>query len=373
MKDINRLRYADDNVAEHEGLFAKHANHSNTHRMHLLSTSLKVTKEITPKIYDVIQTILVQLEIQDIELECYVYNDAEMNASCFSIENSINIIIMISSGLVNNMKENELAFVIGHEIGHYLFDHLEYREIERTENELLDMKISRIYQSHEISADRIGLICSGSIDSALRAIIKTVSGLSDEFITHNLHSYLHQIQSLKYDDFAYSKHTHPIFPIRAKALTLFSMSELYYWWVDDTREAPLSTSALITKIRKDLESTTLQNLKHESEHIVEKFQLWFYVKAFMEDNKLDKEELTFLEHRFGTNIAIKALRFAEENPNGVNKKYEEFRSQIHHLPFQYRTSMVNDIKLALDDALSSHNVQKYFKKLTNSILGDDNE
>ena len=373
MKDINRLRCTDDNIAEHEGLFTKQSNNSNTHRMHLLSTSLQVTKEITPKIYDVIQIILTQLGIKDIDLECYVYNDAVMNASCFSVKDNVNIVIMISSGLVNNMKEDELAFVIGHEIGHYLFGHLEYRELEREENELLDMKASRVYQSHEIGADRIGLICSGSIESALRAIIKTVSGLSDEFITHNLYGYLHQIQSLKYDDLAHTKHTHPIFPVRAKALTLFSMSELYYWWIDDTREAPLSTNALTRKIRKDLESTTLQSLKNESEHIVEKFQLWFYVKSFTEDNKLDKEELSFLEHQFGNDTAVKALRFAEENFNGVNKKYEEFRSQIQHLPIQYRTVMVNDMKVALGDTLSSHNVQKYFKKLTSSILGDNSE
>jgi len=373
MKDINRLKCTDDNITEYEGLFTKYTNNSNTHRMHLLSTSLKVSKEITPQIYNIIQTILLQLDIRDINLECYVYNDTEMNASCFSVEDNINIIIMVSSGLVNNMKENELAFVIGHEIGHYLFGHLNYREIEREENKLADMKVSRVYQSHEISADRIGLICSGSIDSALRAIIKTVSGLNDEFITHNLHSYLHQIQSLKYDDLAHTKHTHPIFPIRAKALTLFSMSELYYWWLNDTREAPLSTNALTTKIRKDLESTTLQNLKSESEHIVEKFQLWFYVKSFIEDNKLDKEELSFLEHRFGTDMAVKALRFAKENPDSVNKKYEEFRSQIHYLPLQYRTLMVNDMKVALEDTLSSHNVQKYFKKLKSSILGEYSE
>ena len=370
MKDVNRLRYADDNVAEHEGLFLKQFNNSNTHRMHLLSTSLKITKEITPKIYNIIDNILTQLEILDINLECYVYNDAEMNASCFSIEDNTNIVIMISSGLVNNMKEDELAFVIGHEIGHYIFGHLEYREIVREKNELLDMKISRVYQSHEISADRIGLICSGSIESSLRAIIKTVSGLSDEFITHNLHSYLHQIQSLKYDDLAHSKHTHPIFPIRAKSLTLFSMSELYYWWINDTRKAPLNTEILTKKIRKDLESTTLKSLRDESTHIVEKFQLWFYVKSFTEDNKLDKNELSFLENQFGSDTAIKALRFAEDNSIGVNKKYEEFRSQVHHLPFQHRLSMVNDMKGALDDTLSSHNVQKYFKKLTSSILGE---
>ena len=373
MKDINRLRCTDDNALEHDGLFVKQANSSSIHRMHLLSTSLKITKDITPNIYKVIQSILSQLEILEINLECYVYNDAEMNASCFSVEDDINIVIMISSGLVNNMENEELAFVIGHEIGHYIFGHLGYREAPREQSDLLDMKISRIYQSHEISADRIGLICSGSIESSLRAIIKTVSGLNNKFITHNLHSYLHQIQSLRYDDLANTKHTHPIFPIRAKALTLFSMSELYYWWIDDVKMAPITTIALTTKIRKDLEATTLKNLKDESRHIVEKFQLWFYVKSFTEDNKLDKEELTFLEQQFGNDTSVKALRFAEDNIIGVTKKYEEFRNQIHHLPLQYRSSMINEMKIALDNTLSSHNIQKYFRKLTNSILGDSNE
>ena len=128
-----------------------------------------------------------------------------------------------------------------------------------------------------------------------------------------------------------------------------------------------------SKIRKDLESTTLHNLKSESEHIVEKFQLWFYVKSFIEDNKLDKEELSFLEHRFGTETTVKALRFAKENSDGVNKKYEEFRSQIHYLPLQYKASMVKDMKVVLEDTLSSHNVQKYFQKLENSILGENSE
>ena len=368
MKDINRLKCIDDNIEEVEGVFVKSSSDLSAQRMHLLSTSLKVSQEIVPVIYDTIQNVLSRLDIQDLKLECYVYNDAEMNASCFSLENNIDIVVTISSGLVNNLNENELAFVIGHEIGHYLFGHLEYIKVKTTENELLDMKISKIYQSQEISADRIGLICSGSVDSSIRAIIKTVSGLNDNFITHNLHSYLHQIQSLKYDDFTYIKHTHPIFPIRAKALILFSMSELYYWWINDDREPPLDANALTKKIRKDLESTTLKNLKNKSKDIVEKFQLWFFVKSFIEDNKLDQDELTFLELYFGKEMATKALKYAKENPRGVIKKYEEFLSQIQYLPFQYIKEMIKQMKNELNNKLPNHNVQKYFNNLSNFIF-----
>ena len=366
--DIDRLRCIDDNIKEYEGVLVRAEHNAHEHKIQLLSNSLKVTAEITPRIFSVIERILNQLSLLDISLECYVHNDSDMNASCFSLDNDVNVIIIISSGLVNKMTENELAFVIGHELGHYIFGHLNYAEVQREKNELVDMKLSRIYQAHEISADRIGLICSGSIESSLRAIVKTVSGLNDEFITHNLYTYLHRIQSLKYDELAHAYHTHPIFPIRAKALTLFSMSELYYLWIKEEKKAPLTTSSLTKRIRKDLESTTLKGLKVKSQHIVSKFKLWFYVKSFIEDNTLDNDEVTFLEKHFGPEMTKKAITFAQNNSNGVAKKYEDFRKQVHYLPSFYRQRLINEMKDSLEGVLSQHDVQKYFKNLKKSIL-----
>lgn len=366
MKDINKLRFADDIAEENKEDFLHNEHSLRQQRVHLLSTSLKVTQNITPKIDDMIQKILSVLNIENVKIECYIYNSTEMNASCFSLSDDIQMIIMLSSELVNKMKPDELSFVIGHEIGHYIFGHLLYRENKTNKSEFDDMTSSSISQARELSADRIGLICSSSIESSLRAIIKTVSGLDDKFITYNLHSYLHQIESLQYDDHSYS--THPIFPIRAKALTLFSMSELYYWWNDDKKTAPLSEEALTLKIRKDLESTTLKSLKNESKVIVEKFKLWFYVKSFMEDNKLDKEEQSFLEKQFGTMKSQKAMSFSKSNPNGVNKKYEEFRHKVQRLPRQYKVSLITEMSDRLGDILKGHNVQKYFVNLEKSIL-----
>lgn len=368
MLNIDTLRWVDDNTNEYEGVLVRSEKNSYFYRMNLLSHSLKVTEEITPRIFSVIRKILKQLNLIDIELECYINNDSNMNASCFSLDTDVNLIIIISSGLVNKMTQDELAFVIGHEVGHYLFGHLDYAELKRDRNELLDMKLSRIYQSHEISADRIGLICSGSLESSLRAIVKTVSGLDDEFITHNLHTYLHQIQSLNYDDLVKGYYTHPIFPIRAKALTLFSMSERYYSWIGKNQKAPLTSEILIDRIRKDLESTTMKSLKEESKHIVEKFQLWFYVKSFIKDNALTNDEVAFLEKNFGSEITKKAINFAQSNSNGVSKKYENYRKQVHYLPLFYKQSLINEMKGSLVGVLYKQDVQKYFKNLEKSIL-----
>jgi Zn-dependent protease with chaperone function len=112
MISIDELRCIDDNIQEYEDVLVRAENNAHEYRMQLLSNSLKVTSEITPRIYSVIERILYHLSLVDINLECYVNNDSNMNASCFSLQDSV--IIIISSGLVNKMTENELAFVIGH-------------------------------------------------------------------------------------------------------------------------------------------------------------------------------------------------------------------------------------------------------------------
>jgi len=367
--DINRLKCLDDNIKEYDGILMPAENNAHGYRMHLLSNSLKVTSEITPRIFSVIKRILDKLSLLDINLECYVHNDSSMNASCFSLNNNVNVVIIISSGLVNKMTENELAFVIGHELGHYLFGHLNYTEVQREKNELLDMKLSRIYQAHEISADRIGLICSGSIESSLRAIVKSVSGLDDEFITHNLHTYLHQIKSLKFDLLVNDSYTHPIFPIRAKALMLFSMSELYYLWNNESNQAPISTVQLTNKIRKDLESTTLKNLKNESDYVAEKFKLWFFVKSFIDDDNLDRKEIAYLNKIFGEETAKKAIVFAQNNPAAINKKYEEYRTQITYLPKSYQIHLLDEMKESISSIIPDHAIHKYFNNIEKSISG----
>lgn len=368
MKDIHKLRFLDDNTKEYRDILIE-SDHRNTFSyMNLLSTSLKVTPEITPSIASIIDRIIYTLNLDNIDLECYVYNDAEMNAKCFTHENDKKIIIMVSSGLVNKMTEDELAFVIGHELGHFLFEHLNHLRPDSTDNELLDMKLNKLTQSQEISADRLGLICSGSIENSIRAIVKTVSGLDDSFITLNLHNYLHQIKSIKFDTLTNHSYTHPIFPIRAKSLMLFSMSELYYWWIDEPKEAPISEDRLTYKIRKDLESTTLKNYKDESDNIVEKFKLWFFIKSFIDDEHLDNDEIEHLNEIFGTEMASKAIVLAQNNPSVVNKKYEDYRIQMEYLSQDHQLGLLGEMKNSVSGVMSDHTIHKYFMNLEKSIM-----
>ena len=57
MLNLEELRWIDDNKAEYNGVLVRAENNAYMHRMHLLSNSLKVTEEITPRIFSVIKKI----------------------------------------------------------------------------------------------------------------------------------------------------------------------------------------------------------------------------------------------------------------------------------------------------------------------------
>jgi len=365
MKDIQKLKYTDDNIEEYRDLLLE-ASDNTKYYMSLLSDSLMVTSSITPSIASVIESVVKRLNLQEVSIEAYIYSDSEMNARCFFIHNKI--IIILTSELVNKMTKAELSFVIGHEIGHYIFGHLKYSVPNEVNSKLLEMKMNKLAQAHEISADRLGLICSGSVESSVKAIVKIVSGLDDTFISSSLHVYLHQVQSLNFDILSHGNYSHPIFPIRARALVLFSMSDIYYWWKGTDKVAPLTKEKLDSKIRKDLEATTLKRYKERSSHILKKFKLWFFVKSFIDDKYLTEEEILYLKNIFGKDTALKAITFAKDSPDAIIKKYDEYKIQIEQLSNIEKLELVQEIKQSIGSIKNTHPIHTYFINLEQSIF-----
>ena len=58
----------------------------------------------------------------DIPTELYVYSSPQFNAACFKPEDG-KLFVMSSSSLLEAFEGNELKFVIGHEFGHYVYNH----------------------------------------------------------------------------------------------------------------------------------------------------------------------------------------------------------------------------------------------------------
>lgn len=207
-------------------------------RKHLLKTSLRLTPKLAPKLYAIGNRCAHALKL-NVAIEFYVYQESKFNAACYP-PTADTVYIMITSGLLENFTEDELAFVIGHEIGHAIFLHHEYPA-----NSLMDvgkeylspihaMKLFAWKRDNEISADRAGLLCCQDFNVAAKTFFKLSSGVTSNSLDFNLEEYIDQYRELETELAENSSidpedwyKSHPFSPMRIKALELFGKSDTY--------------------------------------------------------------------------------------------------------------------------------------------------
>ena len=341
--NIKQLKFRGDDFNQYKHLLKNSGSASETVRNRLLSNSLKITKELTPKLFKIVSNIEKKLKI-DISIECYVRNHTDANANCFAINNNKNLIMTLTSGLINIMSEDELSFVIGHEIGHYLFGHLQY--IGDKDN----LELAEYSQAQEISADRVGFICSKNINTSIKAIIKVISGLGDFFISNNFHTFLHQHNKISDQEANLLNLSHPLLPTRAKSLMLFSMSELYYNWKNNQKEAPISTQELENNIQHYLNNTSLKPLKENYSHIASNFKMWALAKIFTDSNNFGQDEIAILYKEIGKEKTINLEKYIlDSDTNKINEKYNKSLFEFMKLPAKYKNELIKNMGKSMDN------------------------
>ena len=147
---------------------------------------------------------------------------------------------MFSSSLLEAYDENELMFVVGHELGHHVYQHhdIPVGYILNGEQRLpasLALQLFAWTRYAEISADRAGAFCANDLDAVARALFKLASGLtSDRIVSFDLSEFLQQLDEMQTFDAEPGQgapiqdwfSTHPFSPLRVKALQLFHQSGL---------------------------------------------------------------------------------------------------------------------------------------------------
>ena len=201
-------------------------------KRHLLGSAVKITAALIPELYQLYQTCL-NLVGEGLQGDLYVQQQSDYNAWVSAAEKRFDIVL--ASGIVNDFRKEEIAFVIGHELGHVLFEHNKIPVnfiLAESDRYTLSYELANLLfqwsRATEISADRIGLLCSGSLASAARAFFKTSSGLlldrEEEIIRSLRHQYdeiatLSKSSGLGRESF----YTHPLIPIRFKSLELICL------------------------------------------------------------------------------------------------------------------------------------------------------
>ncbi len=82
--------------------------------------------------------------------------------------------LVLSSNWIEHFRDDELSFMVGRELGHIASGHARFTSllsVNGNENPLVSLIFGAWLRKTELTCDRVGLLCCGSIDAAMRAII----------------------------------------------------------------------------------------------------------------------------------------------------------------------------------------------------------
>lgn len=202
---------------------------------------LHLTPEISPrvcKIIDRVRKVLGYVDPLEVFCEKAGYG---LNACAWEdvAKDGRRGIVNINPEAIETFDDDELAYLIGHEIGHLIYRHTQWGFVVKSkedETTMLPFMGDKLYwewnQKCEISADRAGAVAAGSADAALRAQLKVCYGLSPRNLDPNADVLLSQLkvvqdaENMEGSADWMKKLDHPIDPLRINALKAFC--DIYY-------------------------------------------------------------------------------------------------------------------------------------------------
>jgi Zn-dependent protease with chaperone function len=95
--------------------------------------------------------------------------------------------LVISTIWIEHFKEDELTFMIGRELGHIASGHTRLTSllsVSGNENVIVSLVFGAWLRKMELTCDRVGLLCCGSLDAAMRAIAIASFGHFGRKINH---------------------------------------------------------------------------------------------------------------------------------------------------------------------------------------------
>ena len=206
-----------------------------------IADNVRVTPTMFPKLHRYLQWGCKILDVP--EPEMYVSMAYEFNAFTYGHTRPF---IVLNSGLLDMLDEEERFFVIAHELGHIKCAHVLYTVVAENLKTILDvvgratlglgslvgsglaLPLYDWYRKAELSADRAALMCVQDPEVAYRAFMKMAGGAASLFDEMDKSAFLDQIRS--YEERDASKldkaykflitawRTHPFPILRAKHL-----------------------------------------------------------------------------------------------------------------------------------------------------------
>ncbi len=274
-------------------------------RRRLLATSVRLSQRMAPDLHKMADDCIEKLGME-IPLELYVFASPQYNAMCFKPQDG-RLFVMFASSLLEAFSESELRFVMGHELGHHVYQHHDIpigyilRGDSRPDPRLA-MQLFTWSRYAEISADRAGAHCAQDMHGVASALFKLASGLTSKTIQFNMDDFLKQVDEMQLEDDEPGQgapkedwfSTHPFSPLRVRALKLFDESS----FMKKGGTEPVDLEVGVTGLMSLMEPSYLEGKTETAEAMRRLLFAGALVVANARDG-IGEEEIALFEKFFG--------------------------------------------------------------------------
>jgi Zn-dependent protease with chaperone function len=152
-----------------------------SHHQRLMRSARQVTPQIAPEVDKITQQGITRL--QPGKVQVYVAPSNELNAYTFGLDTPK--VVVLYSALLQVMDQDELSFILGHELGHVALGHTWLNSLvggiagipsSFSAGILMTMAFLWWNRACEYSADRAGLLACGKPEKAVSALVKLAAG-----------------------------------------------------------------------------------------------------------------------------------------------------------------------------------------------------
>jgi uncharacterized tellurite resistance protein B-like protein len=297
-------------------------------RCAMLRDGVRVTPRILPKVMETV-TRLRNVIGDEVPCEAYVFSEPNINAFV-TLQGDVAIIGLSSAAVHQLTGPGELEFVLGHELGHVLFEHAKLGAGPLLKSGRLSvrqaMRVRAWERAAEISADRVGLHVCGALQNAVAAFFKLQAGVSLADHSFDIEEFSNQWDELASEITALGERdlwdcSHPVTPLRVRAMVT-------HWeaWnaASGPRDEALKTAdESIRRMLAMMDPSEVCDQTAGSDIILAKFFFWGGLYVALADGELVEAERNRLAELAppGVNVS-ESLKAAMASPDACLKQFK---------------------------------------------------
>ena len=188
-------------------------SYERANRLFHKANTVAVNTTQLPRLYQLFLDAAYRLDIRDVP-DLFVLQDPHVNAYTTGVEKPF---VVVSSGLLELMADEEIVYVLGHELGHWQAKHVLYKMASRIFSgaasalaELtlglgrlmttpLQLALLKWDRCSELTADRAGLLACRKVDVAIRSLMKLAGGSRAIYEQMDYQEFIRQAEDFRMD------------------------------------------------------------------------------------------------------------------------------------------------------------------------------